>query len=80
MHFKTALDKYLTEPWDDGYTNWTENVLEALPESVYVANEDWFEEYNECDKLLYKLHRKGYDVQKASAILSRVVTIFVQGK
>ena len=41
MSWKTSLDRYLTEPFDDGFDGWYETMTEFLTETFFNANEDW---------------------------------------
>jgi len=46
MNWKISLDRYLTEPPDDGFDNWCDNLLNHIPDDFYNDNEAWFEDYD----------------------------------
>lgn len=57
--FQKNLDKYLTEPTDDGFESWAEALIEALEFKFYANNQSWIDENNGAfnrwlNKLFYK--------------------------
>lgn len=68
---KNALDRWITrEPYDDGFSNWTEQVCDALTDEFYDFNSDWFEEYNgQCNKWLNSLFNKGKSPKESANII-----------
>lgn len=58
MDWLQSLDRYLTTPPHDGFDDFCEAVIEALPDEFYNPNEDWIHS-EECDKLLIECYKKG---------------------
>jgi len=56
-----GLDKWLTEPYDDGFDGWCGQIAEALPEDWWERNSDWFFDSEECNKLLSKAFNTDVD-------------------
>jgi len=64
MDWKQSLDRYLTNPPDDGFDGFAENVINQLPDDFFNEYESWlFSE--KCDFLLYSYFRDGYTVEQA---------------
>lgn len=41
MNWKTSLDKYLTNPPDNGFDFWCDKVIDHLSDEFYNLNENW---------------------------------------
>lgn len=83
MNFKQRLDRYLTEPPDDGFDGWAEDCLgNHVTPKFYDENEEWILEYaGQCNSWLNKLY---FDLNKspkeAAIIIERAFNIFIKGK
>lgn len=78
MNWKNSLDKYLTQPTDDGFDDWCDDVLgNKISDTFYYDNEKWINEYGgQCNKWLNKLFRSGKDTTEAAQIIERVFRIY----
>lgn len=73
MNWKQSLDRYLTNPQDDGFDSWAESVINAIHDDIYTDNEAWFES-KECNEYLNVLFDKQLDIQEAAT----EITIFLK--
>lgn len=81
MDWKVSLDRYLTTPPDDGFQDWSESVLDKIPESLYYENEDWFDSVDGvCVDWLNKLFDKEVSADVASKIIERAFRIYIKGQ
>ena len=87
MNFKNDLDKYLTTPPEDGFTDWCERVCDEMSDEFYDKNEDWRMKYDgQCNTWLEKLFNKGRPVrwsyknccQYAAKVIERAFKLYKQ--
>lgn len=72
MNFKTRLDRYLTTPPEDGFDNWAEEVINAMPDEFYKSNEEWMNSSGGlCNKWLNKLFDKSTEIEYAARVIER---------
>ena len=76
MDWKQSLDRYLTNPPDDGFDGWASTVIEAFSNEFYESNEDWINETGGlCDKWLNKLFNQGIPPEIAAKVIERTYNI-----
>jgi hypothetical protein len=76
MNWKTSLDKYLTNPPDNGFDFWCDKVIDHLSDEFYNLNENWIMEYDgQCNKWLNKLF-KSKNPEQAAKIIERGFGLF----
>lgn len=80
MGWKQSLDRYLTSPPDDGFTDYFELVTEALTQEFFDANEDWVLDSKDFEKWVGKCFDKGYAPEKSALIIERAKKIYEQSK
>lgn len=82
MNWKNSLDKYLTNPPDDGFDNWCEDIISnQFTDLFYNGNEDWVHKYNGlCDKWLNELFRRGKNTSDSAKIIERAFKIYTKTK
>lgn len=72
-NWKTGLDKYLTTEPEDNFTPYCEQVLEHIPDATFNANETLLTSCTGyANTVLNKLYDKGYEPQRAAAIMNRL--------
>lgn len=77
MNWKQSLDRYLTTPPDDGFTDYYEAVTEAFTDTFFDANESWIlDETEQIDKWLDKLCFSGVEPEKAAKIIERAFKFY----
>jgi len=79
MSWKVSLDRYLTEPPDDGFDNWSEKVINSFSEDFYNKNEDWIMDNtnkNQCNIWFNELFRRGIAPQETVLIIERAFKLF----
>lgn len=77
MNWKQSLDRYLTTPPNDGFTNYCENVTEAFTENFFNENESWIlDETEQIDKWLSKLYYNSVNYKKAAATIERAFKLY----
>ena len=70
MNWKISLDKYLTTPYDDGFEDWANKVIEYMSDDFYNKNEDWINKDNgQCNKWLNKIFYNKCKEPKISATI-----------
>jgi hypothetical protein len=82
MSWKIGLDRYLTTPPDDGFSNWCEDLLgEKISDDFYEKNEDWLLDQNGTgNKWINKLFFKDFDTTQAAKIIERAHKMFILNK
>lgn len=80
MNWKISLDRYLTEPPDDGFDNWVDKLLNHIPDDFYNENEAWFEDYDgQFNKWLNKLfYKKAKSPEQSARIIERAFKLYKQ--
>lgn len=79
FNFKESLDKYLTsEPSDDGFSEWSENVVDNFSDEFFQKNEDWIMNNEMCNRWMNNLFSNEYEPQEASKILERMFSVFIE--
>ena len=73
MNWKQSLDNYLTNPPDDGFTDWAENTIELIHDDVFNHHEGWILDSSECNEYLNDMFNKGWSPLKASEVLTRIL-------
>jgi len=79
MDWKQSLDRYLTNPPEDGYDSFANHVIEKeISDSFFNANEDWILEHNGLfDKWCYRLFsKKGKSPKETAKIIERAFKLF----
>ena len=77
MNWKQSLDRYLTTPPDDGFTDYCEAVTEAFTDTFFDTNESWIlDDTEQIDKWLDKLCFSGVEPEKASKIIERAFKFY----
>ena len=77
MNWKQSLDRYLTTPPDDGFTDYCERVTEAFSDDFFNTNERWIlDETEQIDKWFNKLFSKGIEPIISSKIIERAFKIY----
>lgn len=76
MGWKQSLDRYLTSPPDDGFTDYFELVTEALTQDFFDANEDWVLNDKQSEKWIGMCFDKGIDPEKSALIIQRAKKIY----
>ena len=77
MNWKQSLDRYLTTPPDDGFTDYCEAVTESFTDTFFDANESWIlDETEQIDKWLNKLCFIGVEPEKAAKIIERAFKFY----
>lgn len=80
MNWKTSLDRYLTEPPDDGFDGWAEALVNSISDNFYMANEDWLNENKtdgQCNKWLNKLfYNRGKSPEEGAKIIERAFRLY----
>lgn len=77
MDWKISLDRWLTTPPDDEFTDYCEYVVDAFSEEFYDKNEDWIIDSEQSDKWLSNLYRKSIDPKEASKIIERAFIRYI---
>ncbi len=79
MDWKISLDRYLTNPPEDNYTEWCEEVTaNQMTAEFYYQNEDWImDNDSQCDKWLNKLFNKGKEPKQAAIIIEKAFNIYL---
>lgn len=68
-----GLDRYLTNPPEDGFDSYCESVIEAVSDEFYERNQDWIvSDY----KWFEKLFHKGIESELAAKIIERAFKIY----
>ena len=79
MNWKQSLDRYLSEPPDDGFDGWAESVAEAHSEQFYNDNEKWMDaydgKYNDWLQELY--YNRGASPLQSAEIIERAYRLFI---
>jgi len=76
-NWKISLDRYLTEPPDDEFDGWAEDVINNIQEEFYTKNEDWVNENNgQCNKFINELWNRGKSPEDASKMLERTFKLY----
>jgi hypothetical protein len=77
MNWKASLDKWITqEPYDDGYENYFEQLVESFTDSFYEINEIWIVyETKQIDKWVNKLFHK-HTPQHSAKIIERAFNLY----
>jgi len=80
MDWKIGLDKYLTSPPNDGFGDFSEEVVgNCITDEFYNKNEDWINEYDGvCNKWLNKLFDKGISHKYSAIIIERAFNIYIK--
>lgn len=77
MNWKQSLDRYLTNPPDDGFTDYCEAVTEAFRDTFFDKNEVWIiDETEQIDKWLNKLCYKDIAPKQAAMIIERAFKFY----
>jgi hypothetical protein len=72
MDWKVSLDRYLTTPPDDGFTDYFENVSESLSNDFWDENEDWVLDSKEFENWVSKCFDKGKHPKTTARIIERL--------
>jgi len=77
MNWKQSLDRYLTTPPDDGFTDYCEAVTEAFTDTFFDTNESRIlDDTEQIDKWLDKLCFSGVEPEKAAKIIERAFKFY----
>ena len=76
MNWKTSLDRYLTNPPDDGFDYYFENVSESLSDEFWGEQEDWILDSKEFEKSVEKCFNKGWEPKYSATIIERAFRIY----
>lgn len=78
MNWKISLDKWLTTPYDDGFDNWSDEILgNQISDKFYYKNEDWLNESGgQFDKWLNILFKKNKDARTSARIIERAFNLY----
>ena len=68
-NFGIQLDKYLTTPPDDGFSDWCELVSEQFTDEFWEQKEDWFTESDQANKVLNILFDKRFTPKLAAKVI-----------
>lgn len=80
MDWKQSLDRYLTSPPDDGFTDYFELVIEALTQEFFDDNEDWVLDSKEFENWVSKCYYSERDPETSAKIIQRARKIYEQYK
>ena len=77
MSWKTSLDKFLTTPPEDPYSDYSELVIDKFTEHFFDLNEDWIMDDNGiCNKWITKLFNEGKSSEDAVCIIERAFELY----
>ena len=72
-----GLDKYLTTPPDDTFTEYCEEICERFNDAFFEANEYWIMNNDSlCSTWMESLHNKETVPSKAARIIERAHKMF----
>lgn len=78
--WQKSLDKYLTEPPDDGFDNWAEVIVDEFSNSFYDEYYYWINDtstHAQCNEWMNTLfYKKGASPEDAAKIIERAFFLY----
>lgn len=81
MDWKTSLDRYLTNPPDDGFDGWVDDLVgNKISEQFFNENEEWVEQPDgQCNKWLNELfYHRSKSPEEGARIIERAFKIYIK--
>ena len=72
-----GLDKYLTTPYEDGFEDYNERVIDAFSDAFYKLNEDWIIDSDLCLKWINHIFYKGnHNPKECAKLIQRAFNLY----
>lgn len=88
-----TLDKWIlgTNPYDDGFDGWAEDVVNAFTDTFYVDNEEWTVDgshTSQCNRWMQQLYKRNLNDElhpwiephEAAMIIERAHRMWIKAK
>lgn len=72
----SAYDRWLTTPPEDGYTDYWEQIVDALSYTFYEDQEKWIDQSDLYSNWVEKLFSKSVDPKIAAVIIERTFSLY----
>ena len=74
--FASALDRYLTDPPDDPFSDYWEEVINAISEPFYTLREDWLDKDPIAQGWIEKAYNNGKSPAETAILVERAFNLY----